>query len=145
MHRHHSNRRQSYHNLDRQHHQDLQPRPRSRLHRHSCAGYNDQPTQRRRDAVGKRSITVTVKRNKDHGSRTSTSPLLTSTHAEQSLIASDSLPEYRSGITIAYQMKNPRSYQLRWVSYVSATLTKQYNHDTCTTLIKMTEIFTSIR
>ena len=110
----------------------------SRHHRRSRVGYNDQPTQRRRDTAGTWSTTGTVKRNKDQDLRTDTSPLLTSTQAEQSSKASDSLPGYRNG-------KNPRSYRLRRVSCVSATLTKQYNHDTCTTLIKMTEIFTSIR
>ena len=98
----------------------------SRHHRRSRVGYNDQPTQRRRDTAGTWSTTGTVKRNKDQDLRTDTSPLLTSTHAEQSSKASDSLlPGYRNGITIAYQMKNPRSYRLRRVSCVSATLTDQ--------------------
>jgi hypothetical protein len=109
-----------------------------------CAGYNDQPTQRRRGAAGKKSITGTTKRNRDQDSRTNTSPLLTSTHAEQSLKVSDSPLESRNGIAIAHQMKNSLSYQLRRVFCGSAILKGQYNRHTYMTLIKMTEIFTAV-
>ena len=146
---HHPNWRQLYHQpqhqLDGQHHCHLQPRQCNRHHPHSRAGYNDLPTPRRRGVAGRRSTTGTTKRNQDHDSRTNTSPRLTSTHAEQSSNASDLLPEYMNGITIAYQMKNPRSYQLRRVSYGSATSTKQYNHGICMTPRRMTETFIANR
>jgi hypothetical protein len=67
------------------------------------------------------------------------------THAEQSLKASDLLPESKNGIMIAYQIENPRSYQLRRVSYGSTTSIKQHNHGICTTLRRMTESFTANR
>jgi hypothetical protein len=140
MQSHHQDRRQLCYQLQHQqdghHHNHRQPRQRSRHHRHSRAGYNDQLTQRRR---GRRSTTSIAKRNQDHDSRKNTSPLFTSTHAEQSLKASDLLPESRNGIVIAYRRNNPRRYQLRRVPYGSVTLTKQYNHNTCITLIKTTD------
>jgi hypothetical protein len=77
--------------------------------------------------------------SQDHDSRTNTSQRLTSTHAEQSLKASNSLLEFRNGIAIAHQTKNSRSCQLRRVSYGPATLTKQYNHSICTTPRMMTQ------
>ena len=145
MQRHHPNRRQSYHQLDKKHQQHLQPRQRSRYHRHSRAGYNDQPTQRRRGAAGKRSTTGTIKRNSDKDSKTNTSQRLTSTHAEQSLKVSDSPLESRNGIAIAHQKKNSLSYQLRRVFYGSATSTKQCNHGICTTPRRMTQTFIANR
>jgi hypothetical protein len=148
MQSHHQDRRQPchqlQHRLDKHHHCHLQPRQRSRHHRHSRTGYNDQQTQRRQDAAGRRSTTGPVKRNRDQDSRTNTSPLLTSTHAEQSFRVSDSPLESRNGIAIAYQMKNSLSYQLRRVSCGSAILEKQYSRHTFMTLIKTKKIFTTI-
>ncbi len=140
MQRRHPNRRQSCHQLDNQYQQHLQPRQRSRHHLHSRAGYNNQPTQRRRDAAGKRSTTGTAKGNRDQDSKANTCQHLTSTHADLSLRASDSPPELRNGIAIALHTKSSLSYQLRRVSYGSATSTKQYNHGTCTTPRRMTQI-----
>ena len=148
MQSHHQDRRQPchqlQHRLDKHHHCHLQPRQRSRHHRHSRAGYNDQQTQRRQDAAGRRSTTGPVKRNRDQDSRTNTSPLLTSIHAEQSFRVSDSPLESRNGIAFAYQMKNSLSYQLRRVSCGSAILKKQYSRHTFMTLIKTKKIFTAI-
>jgi hypothetical protein len=123
MQRHHSNRRQPYHQLDKQHQQHLQPRQRSRHLRHSRAGYNDQPTQRRRGAAGKRSTTGTIKRNSDQDSKTNTSQRLTSTHAEQSLKVSD------SPLAIAHQMKNSLSYRILRISDTEKAVQPPYLYD----------------
>ena len=89
MQRHHPNRRQSRHQLDNKYQQHLQPRQRSRRHRHGRAGYNNQPTQRRPDAAGKRSTTGTAKGDLDEDSKTNISQPLISIHAEQKSRASD--------------------------------------------------------
>ena len=109
------------------------------------AGVAVQQRERRRDAAGKRSTTVTTKRNRDQDSKTNTSQPLTSTHAEQSLRASDSPLESRNGIVIALQKKNSLSYKLRRVFYASATLKEQYSRYICMTPRRMTRTFTSIR
>ena len=145
MQRHHPNRRQSCHQLDNQYQQYLQPRQRSRHHRHGRAGHNHQPTRRRRDAAGKRSTTGIARGNPDQGSKTNTSQHLTSTHAEQSLKASDSPLESRNGITLAFHTKTSMRHQLRRViCYASAMLKGQYNHRTSLTLTRTTETLSNL-
>ncbi len=61
----------------------------------------------------------------------------TLTHADQSSRVSDLLPESRNGIATAYQKINLWSYQLRRVSYGSATPNKQCHYGTCTIPIRM--------
>ncbi len=137
MQSHHPKRRKLQHQLNRHQHCRRQPRQHSGHYRHSRARHNTQPTQRRRDDAERRSTTGTTKRYPDHDSRTNTSPLLILTHAEQSLKVSDLLPESRNGIATAYQKINLWSYQLRRVSYGSATPNKQCHHGTCTIPIRM--------
>ena len=123
---------------DDQYQQHLQPRQCSRHHRHSRAGYNNQPTQRRRDAAGKRSTTGTVKVNRDQDSKTNTNQHLTSTHAEQSLRASDLPLELRNGIAIAL-LTYEELTELPAQKGILRISNIEYNHGICTTPRRTTQ------